>query len=187
MRPPSRSRKFYRVASGSAVAFRRSTASTRTNRISPCRSSLNFLRSPSLRGNTMMVLRFPRISSSLKRTKSTPTRILSDDLYQIYLMSNWTCGSRIICLFTCGIYPLLWNLIKEKIKYREMTLRNQISIGVTFTLVFVQTVLIMTIAVSFVKPNYTSLSSTWNYSFRQLVINLLSTLRTFTTFSFFKI
>ena len=102
-------------------------------------------------------------------------------------MSNWTCGSRIICLFTCGIYPLLWNLIKEKIKYREMTLRNQISIGVTFTLVFVQTVLIMTIAVSFVKPNYTSLSSTWNYSFLQLVINLLSTLRTFTTFSFFKI
>ena len=102
-------------------------------------------------------------------------------------MSSWTCLSRIICLFTCGIYPLLWNLIKEKIKYREMTLRNQIFIGVTVTLVFVQTVLIMTIAVSFIKAHYTSLSSTWNYSFHQPATNLLTTSRTSTTSSFFKI
>ena len=52
------------------------------------------------------------------------------------------------CLITCGVYPLVWDLIKEKIKYREMTLRNQIFIGVTATLIFVQTVLVTVLAVS---------------------------------------
>lgn len=51
-------------------------------------------------------------------------------------------GSSILCIITCGLYPYLWDIIKQKLNFKDWTLKQQIFVGVMFTLLFVQVILI---------------------------------------------
>lgn len=54
----------------------------------------------------------------------------------------------VLCLCTCGVYPLGWNAIKSRIKFSNWNLQSQIFFGVLITLFLVQAILVSVLYVS---------------------------------------
>jgi len=60
----------------------------------------------------------------LVQLRIAPQNPKTPTIIEHYYFSIMNCGTAIICLVTCGLYPFAWNKIKVSIKFADMTLKR---------------------------------------------------------------